>query len=68
MQDAFKHQANTLQTCIQHDMIHLHAKTSKFHIEHAQNGSTVQHIHMKQDITRSCPKTATWHLVDIKTT
>ena len=34
----------------------LHAKTHKFHIEHAQNGATVQHIHTKQDITTSCPK------------
>ena len=49
MQDAFKQQANTLQTCIQHDMMHLHAKTRKFHVEHAQNGATVHHIHMKQD-------------------
>ena len=29
----------------------LHAILSKFHIEHAQNGATVQHIHSKQDIT-----------------
>ena len=34
----------------------LHAKLSKFHIEHAQNGATVQHIHCKQDITTICPK------------
>ena len=68
MQDASKHQANTLQTGIQHVIMHLHAKTHNFHIEHTQNGATVQHIHMKQDITTSCPKTATWHLVDIKTT
>ena len=34
----------------------LHAKLSKFHIEHAQNGATVQHIHSKQDITTICPK------------
>ena len=33
----------------------LHAKLSKFHIEHAQNGATVQHIHSKQVIT-ICPK------------
>ena len=34
----------------------LHAKLSKFHIEHTQNGATVQHIHSKQDITTICPK------------
>ena len=34
----------------------LHAKLGKFHIEHAQNGATVQHIHSKQDITTICPK------------
>ena len=31
-------------------------KLSKFHIEQAQNGATVQHIHSKQDITTICPK------------
>ena len=56
MQNAFKHQANTHKTKIQHDMMKLHAKSSKFHIEHAQNGATVQHIHSKQDITTICPK------------
>ena len=56
MQNAFKHQANTRKTRIQHDMMKLHAILSKFHIEHAQNGATVQHIHSKQDITTSCPK------------
>ena len=34
----------------------LHAILSKFHIEHAQNGATVQHIHSKQDIKTICPK------------
>ena len=34
----------------------LHAKLSKFHIEHARNGATVQHIHSKQDIATICPK------------
>ena len=40
----------------------LHVKLSKFHIEHAQNGATVQHIHSKQDITTICPKqqVGTW--------
>ena len=56
MQNAFKHQENTLNTRIQHDMIKLHAIISKFHIENAQNGATVQHIYSKQDITTICPK------------
>ena len=56
MQNAFKHQANSLKTWMQHDKMKLHAKLSKFHIEHAQNGATVQHIHSKQDITTICPK------------
>ena len=34
----------------------LHAILSKFHIEHTQNGATVQHIHSIQDITTICPK------------
>ena len=41
---------------MQHDNMRLHAKLSKFHIEHAQNGATVQHIHSKQDIATICPK------------
>ena len=56
MQNAYKYQANTLKTWIQHDNMKLHAKTSKFHIEHTQNGATVQHIHSKQDITTIRPK------------
>ena len=68
MQDAFKQQANTLQTCMQHDIMHLHAKTHKFHIDHSTNGATVQHLHTKQDITIVCPKTTSRHIVDIKTT
>ena len=55
MQNAFKHQANTSKTRMQHDKMKLHAKSYKFHIEHAQNGATVQHIHSKKDIT-ICPK------------
>ena len=34
----------------------LHAKLSKFDIDHAQNGATVQHIHSKQYIATICPK------------
>ena len=56
VQNAFKHQANTLQKWMQHDNMKLHAKSSKFHIEHAQNGATVQYTHSKQDITKICPK------------
>ena len=56
MQNAFKHQANTLKIWMQQGNMKLHAKLSKFHIEHAQNGATMQHIHSKQDITTICPK------------
>ena len=35
---------------MQHDNMKLHAILSKFHIEHTQNGATVQHTHMKQVI------------------
>ena len=41
MQNAFKHQENTLKSWMQHDKMKLHAKSSKFHIEHTQNGATV---------------------------
>ena len=56
MQNAYKHQANTPKTWMQQDKMKLHAILSKFHIEHAQNGATVQHIHSKQVITTICPK------------
>ena len=56
MQNAYKHQANTLKTWMQHDKMNLHAILSKFHLEHAQNGATVQHTHTIQVITTSCPK------------
>ena len=56
MQNASKHQEEHLKTRMQHDNMKLHAILSKFHIEHAQNGATVQHIHSKQDITTICPK------------
>ena len=41
---------------MKHDNMKLHAKLSKFHIEHTQNGATVQHIHSIQVITTICPK------------
>ena len=56
MQNACKHQANTLKIWMQHDKMKLHALLSKFHIEHAQNGATVQHTHSKQDIATIYPK------------
>ena len=34
----------------------LHAILSKFHIEHTQNGATVQHTHMKQVLATMFPK------------
>ena len=34
----------------------LYAKSSKFHIEHTQNGATVQHTHSIQVRTTICPK------------
>ena len=41
---------------MQQDNMKLHTKTSKYHIEHTQNGATVQHIHSIQVITTICPK------------
>ena len=41
---------------MQHDNMKLHAKSSKFHIEHTQNGATVQHIHSIQVRGTICPK------------
>ena len=41
---------------MQHDNMKLHAKSSKFHIEHTQNGATVQHTHHIQDMSTICPK------------
>ena len=41
---------------MQHDNIKLHAKSHKFHIEHTQNGATVQHMHTIQVIATICPK------------
>ena len=44
------------KTRMQHGNKKLHAKLSKFHTDHAQNGATVQHIHSIQDMTTICPK------------
>ena len=41
---------------MQHDNMKLNAILSKLHIEHTQNGATVQHTHTIQVIRTSCPK------------
>ena len=41
---------------MRHDNMKLRAKSSKFHIEHTQNGATVQHMHSIQVIATICPK------------
>ena len=41
---------------MKHDNMKLHAKSSKFHIEHTQNRATVQHTHAIQVIATICPK------------
>ena len=55
-----------LKTRMQHDNMKLYAKSSKFHIEHTQNGATVQHIHYTS-LKDKLSKTATRHLASIKT-
>ena len=42
MQNAFEQHHNHSKTWMQQGNMRLHAKPSKFHIEHAQNGTTVQ--------------------------
>ena len=66
MQNTFKHQANTPKTRMQHDNMKLHAKSSKFHIEHTQNGATVQHIHSKQVLYTICLKQQVGTLQSLK--
>ena len=56
MQNAYKHQVDTLKIWMQQDNMKLHAILSKFHIEHTENGATVQHIHTIQVQRTSCPK------------
>ena len=56
MQMQVKQHHKHSKTRMQQGMMKLHAKSSKFHIEHAQNGATVQHIQSKQDIATNCPK------------
>ena len=54
MQYAYKHQENH-QNMDADDNMKIHAILSKFHIEHTQNGATVQHTHTIQVITTICP-------------
>ena len=56
MQNAYKQQENTVKTWLQQGNMKLHAKLSKFHIEHASNGAMVQHIHSIQVSNTICPK------------
>ena len=67
MQNTYKHQANTLKTWMQNDNMKLHAKSSKFHIEHTpkrSNGSThTLYTSLKDKLS----KTATRHLANIET-
>ena len=56
MQNAYKHQANTFKTWMHQGNMKLYAKLSKFHIEHTQNGATVQHTNTIQVIGTICPK------------
>ena len=41
---------------MQRDNMKLHAKSSKFYIEHTQNGATVQPTNTIQVIATICPK------------
>ena len=67
MQNAYKHQENTLKTWMQQGNMKLHAKLSKFHVEHTQNRAMVQHIH-STSLKDKLSKTLTRQLASIKTT
>ena len=56
MQKCIQTSSKHLKTKMQQDNMELHAILSKFHLEHTQNGATVQHIHSKHHITTICPK------------
>ena len=56
MQNAYKHQANTLKTWMLHDNMKLHAILTKFRIKRTQNTATVQHTHSIQVIATISPK------------
>ena len=51
---------------MQHDNMKLHAILSKFHIEHTQNGATVQTHTLHTSLKDKLSKTATGHLTNIK--
>ena len=56
MQMQAKQHHKHYKTRMQQVNMKLHAKLSKFHIEHTQNGAMVQHTHSKQDSNTICPK------------
>ena len=56
MQKQAKQHHKHSKTSMQQGNMKLHAKPSKFHIEHAPNGVTVQHIHPIQVSKTICPK------------
>ena len=66
MQKCIQTSSKHLKTRMQHDNMNLHAILSKFHIEHTQNGATVQHIHYTS-LKDKLSKTATRHLASNKT-
>ena len=56
MQMQAKQHHKQSKTRMQQGNMKLHAKRSKFHVEHAPNGATVQHIHSMQVPNTMCPK------------
>jgi hypothetical protein len=56
MQNACKHQPQTLKSRMQHDIMKLHTNLSKFHTWHDQNGAIVQQIQSTQVIIAICLK------------
>ena len=56
MQNACKHQTQTLKSRMQHDNVKLHIILSKFHIGHEQNRATVQQLQATQISITICPK------------
>ena len=51
---------------MQHDNMKLHANLSKFHIEHTQNGATVQTHTLHTSLKDKLSKTATRHIASTK--
>ena len=57
MQNAYKHQANTLKAWMQYDNMKLQAILSKFDIDHAQNeATTIAMIIMRSKVTVILPE------------